>query len=840
MESPPVEEPVLDGDVEPREAAVRWRLGGAARCRKALAISEPGADRLALIRTLVRLSDGRLGLDAEQVRLTFDETNLLSRFGLAIEGGVVRLEESDEDYRSTPGLKRALTLDSAPRQLFAPGTPDAVLLRSTSHTRYKSAAQKAAVRALLTMPAGSCLMVSMPTGSGKSLLFQLAAIEARRRRPGACVVVIVPTVALALDHQRTLSGIPGLENSIALTGDVRGAARENALFAFRRGDIPVLLLSPEQAFNPTVLEALLEAATDPAHKAGGLTASLGTLVIDEAHIVEQWGRSFRPDFQRLSSVLARLRVLNPEIGVLLLSATLPSSARRELRRSYGTGTGGWLEIDAHAPRYEFDVVVQSFQDTNKREQSLDLAIDRVPRPAIVYTTLVDEASALFNRLKNERGYTRIALFTGDVSDPAKRRAIVRDWSEDRLDLVIATSAFGMGIDKADVRSVIHACLPESPTRWYQEIGRGGRDGHQAFAVCLFTDATYQSPIENDVTTAYGQSGRSWLGRDLAEKRWAALLDKRRAISWNVDRRRVTLDLDAVREGLPNESGDYNRAWNRALLTLLQRAGVVEVASTGATADEAGDVWVVDIVDARLLDPSSSEVWDGISVVRDAEQAEARKELNKFVEVMRHPEATCVTRAAFEMIEGGRALAEPCGRCPSCRLLSLDPPTVLSCGGLERAWSGMSRSRRPLLPNGVTLIAPDDPFFDKGISSLVARLARVGVEQVVLDSRWAVEACRSLDLNGADLGFAISYGEWVGPSTSLARLATAVLLPQEGDRARLLLTRVDDLAKAWPDIPILVVGQPHRELDGRRLDQIVSARAPLSETMLDDVFEGEAS
>ena len=832
--------PALDGDVKPREASVRWRARGAARCRKALAEAPAGADRLALIRTLARLSDGRLRLDAEQIELTTGETNMLGRFGLASENGVVRLEEIDEEYGAIPGLKIALTLDSSPRQLFDPGTPDAVLLRDTSHTRYKSAAQKAALRALLTMPAGSGLMVSMPTGSGKSLLFQLAALEARRREPGACVVVIVPTVALALDHQRTLSGIPGLESSIALTGDVKGAARENALFAFRRGEIPVLLLSPEQAFNPAVLEALLEAATASMSKAGGLTASLATLVIDEAHIIEQWGRSFRPDFQRLPSVLARLRALKPEIGVLLLSATLPSSARRELRRSYGGGRGGWLEIDAHAPRYEFDVVVQSFEDSKKREQVLDLAIDRVPRPAIVYTTLVDEASALFNRLKNERGYARIALFTGDVSDPAKRRAIVRDWSEDRLDLVIATSAFGMGIDKADVRSVVHACLPESPTRWYQEIGRGGRDGHQALALCLFTDATYQSRVANDVSTAYGQSGRSWLGRELAEKRWAALLDKRRGMSWNLDRRRVTLDLDAVREGLPNESGDYNRAWNRALLTLLQRAGVVEVASTGATADEPGDVWVVDIVDARLLDPSSSDVWDAISAIRDAEQTEARQELNRFVEVMRHPEATCVTRAAFEMIEGGRAFAAPCGRCPSCRLLSLDAPSVLSCGGLERAWPVTSPSRRSLLPTGVTLIAPDDPFFDKGVSSLVARLARMGVEQVVLDNRWAVEACRSLDLNGAELGLAISYDEWIGPSTSLARLATAVLLPQDNDRAHLLLTRVKDLAKAWPDIPILIAGQPHREFDGRRLDQIVSARAPLSEALLDAVFEGETS
>lgn len=93
-------------------------------------------------------------------------------------------------------------------------------------------------------------MVSMPTGSGKSRLFQLDALRSRAVNPGSCIAVITPTVALALDHARTLSGIPGLEKSRALTGDMTGRARSDLLDEFRRGEIPILLLSPEFALGP--------------------------------------------------------------------------------------------------------------------------------------------------------------------------------------------------------------------------------------------------------------------------------------------------------------------------------------------------------------------------------------------------------------------------------------------------------------------------------------------------------------------------------------------------------------------------------------------------------------
>ena len=209
----------------------------------------------------MRLLGGRLNLSAYGIKLTTDECLALSRFGLALtnEERALRIVDED-DLPSMPGLSKTLVLDSSDRQIFETASPDAALLRLTGHLHYRTAAQKAGVRALLTQPSGSGLMVSMPTGSGKSLLFQIAALFEREVTPGACAIVITPTIALALDHERTLSGLIGLSGSRALTGDTSVVEAEEIINGFRRGMVPVLLLSPEKALSSSLLQHLLEAA----------------------------------------------------------------------------------------------------------------------------------------------------------------------------------------------------------------------------------------------------------------------------------------------------------------------------------------------------------------------------------------------------------------------------------------------------------------------------------------------------------------------------------------------------------------------------------------------------
>ena len=192
---------------------------------------------------------------------------MLRRFGLSIVGDrSIRLADNDLDG-PLGDLAGLLPLDAGPRTAYARVTADAPLVRVGGHPSYRSETQRAAVGAMLTMPDGASLMVSMPTGSGKSLLFQLGALTWRREDPGACVIVFVPTIALADDHERTLRGIPGLEGSRALTGALAQEERSETLDAFRRGEVPVLLLSPEAAFG-SAGEALVEASMPPGSKFG--------------------------------------------------------------------------------------------------------------------------------------------------------------------------------------------------------------------------------------------------------------------------------------------------------------------------------------------------------------------------------------------------------------------------------------------------------------------------------------------------------------------------------------------------------------------------------------------
>jgi ATP-dependent DNA helicase RecQ len=799
-----------------------WHGRAIERCRKALLSARAPADRLAVMRSLVRLLGGRLALREETLALTAEELGLLERFGLALAGDglVLRIAREDE---LVAGLGEATALDTRKRQIVDPAVADGILIQFTSHREYKSEAQKAAVRALLTQPPGSGLMVSMPTGSGKSLLFQLAALHGREREPGTCAIVITPTIALALDHARTLSGMAGLGESRALTGDTPRAEAEAVVDAFRRGEIPVLLLSPEKALSHGLIGFLAEAAR-PESPLFGLDARLTHLFVDEAHIIESWGRSFRPDFQRLPGLLAELRAVNPNVRAVLLSATLPPSARQVLRSSWKLD-GEWLEVDAKTPRYEHDVIAASYDFADERDAALDYLIDRAPRPAIVYTTEVAHADDLAEHLRG-RGYRRLAVFTGETG-ARTRKQIIDGWAADDYDLVVATSAFGMGIDKPDVRSVIHACLPESPARWYQEIGRAARDRGQGLAACLFVRGAKNS----DVSAAYSLATNGWLSRELAEKRWSAMQASASDHRWEDDGgQRMTLDLDAVREELKRQQSDYNRGWNMALLTLMQRAGVIQVRAVAAAGDHPGDKWEVEILRPEILDVRSSAGWDRVFEKREEERSAARADLDPFVALMLKPTRECVTRAVFELIEP-HAFAPPCGRCPSCRERRLDPPVRLPCDGLESAWA-TATAVDSKLPGGLTLVEPSDAALGRGLMKLLERLARSGIQQMIVSEALAAEVAQAL-ANWCELGFVLS-AEQVKGQTAIARVPTALLLPPSPLLAEFLLERMANFSAKWPDLPMIVVAEADRLIASRRLDQTVSGRAPLSEEMLDQL------
>ncbi|NPD05387.1 ATP-dependent DNA helicase RecQ [Nocardioides sp. zg-1308] len=325
--------------------------------------------------------------------------------------------------------------------------------------------QEEAVSALLD---GHDVLLVAPTGAGKSLTYQLAGLLL-----GGCTVVVSPLLALQQDQVDGLTeaGIGAARLSSAESaGD-----REEALRAARAGEVRFLLLSPEQLANPEVLAEV--ASLEP------------TLVaVDEAHCVSSWGHDFRPDYLRLGELVERLG--SPRVVAMTATAALPTQEdiveQLRLRRHRVVVTG--FERDNIA------LAVERFADGHEQRDRVLELVDELSAElvgpgggsGIVYCRTRKGAEMYADALR-ERGHRAAAYHAGL---PQRRRAEVHeafmdDGPDGGLDLVAATSAFGMGIDKPDIRFVVHADVPESPDTYYQEVGRAGRDREPAQAVLAY-------------------------------------------------------------------------------------------------------------------------------------------------------------------------------------------------------------------------------------------------------------------------------------------------------------------------------------------------------------------
>lgn len=753
-----------------------------------------------------------MDLSERRLSLSQAEASLLDRFGVSSPRPGVLVVNEENNLGGLAELGQSLKISTQTRRLTEPAIADTLLHRHTAYQSYQSPAQRDAVRALALQPPGSTLMVSLPTGSGKSLLFQLAPLLEREVEPGACVIVIVPTIALAIDHQRTLSNLEGLIGSRALTSDTSQDETEKVLGEFRRGQVPILLLSPEKAIGSVFKQLLGATKSKPEYE--GLIGRLTHIFVDEAHIIETWGRSFRPDFQRLSGLVADLKASNPQLKSVLLSATLPPSARTLLRKSWG-GNGAWLEVHASTPRYEHDIIVATYKDWATRNVDLFRLIDRAPRPAIVYTTRVDEAERIFAALKTEHGYRRIGLFTGKTGTQ-DRSKIVHAWQSDDIDLVVATSAFGMGIDKPDVRTVIHACLPENPARWYQEIGRASRDGGQSLVACLFTVGGKM----DDLSGSASMAAKGWLGIDIARLRWNALCRFGQRVRFDEGRQVYGIDLDSVREGLKGETSDYNRDWNRNLILLLQRTGHLTVMIKDAeTLSEVTNRWDVRIDDPRLLLDDDETLWGEVDAFRGEEVGGAISEQQMFARAMTDPWSQCLVQMVFHLLEPEVSIA-PCGRCPACRKVGTETPD-----------QSPAFRQRPLWPPvgqilfdygaGINLLDLEDPDFNTGLERLVNLLHRQGVKQFIAPHHLIERTTRYLMAIEGNSGFVMDAAEFLRGNDPL-QIASAVFLPLEDEA---VATRLIDRTRAWgdrnPPWSIIVCTSASHLVNGRRLDQFLS-------------------
>ncbi|MFY0563415.1 DNA topoisomerase 3 [Archangium lansingense] len=306
---------------------------------------------------------------------------------------------------------------------------------------------------------GKDLLLVMPTGAGKSLCYQLPGLA----RAGT-TLVISPLIALMEDQVARLQSL-GLAAERIHSGRDRATSRQ-VCADYLEGRLDFLFIAPERLGVPGFVELL-------ARRTPALVA------VDEAHCISQWGHDFRPDYRLLG---ARLPMLRPS-PVIALTATATPDVQRDIVQQLG------LEGAGSAPartfihgfrRTNIAIEVRELNPSQRSDAIRELLADPSNRPAIVYASTRKHAE----RYAEELGMDfRAGTYHAGMS-ASERDEVQSAFLGGRLEVIVATTAFGMGIDKADVRTVVHSALPASVEGYYQELGRAGRDGKPSRAVLL--------------------------------------------------------------------------------------------------------------------------------------------------------------------------------------------------------------------------------------------------------------------------------------------------------------------------------------------------------------------
>ena len=571
-------------------------------------------------------------------------------------------------------------------------------LNDSDYLNYNGRAQQMAVRLSLLAEANSTTIINLPTGTGKTLVPHALCIFAPANK---LTLVIVPTTALAIDQGNRAKSL------LEKTGEYRGSCHywhsgqeeqqhNDIKESIRGGRQRILFVSPEAACK-SLLIVLFELA-----KVG----TLENVVLDEAHMVDEWGSEFRPYYQILSPILRSLRSLCPGangIKCFLMSATFTDKSIDTVRGLFASQDKPPVEIHGGFLRPEIQYSVRKVAYIEYVNAVLTAA-RLLPKPLIIYVIKPEEAESLSREILR-CDTKRVNTFTGKTPD-YKREELLKLWSAGEIDVMVATSAFGMGVDKSNVRSILHAGVPTNMDTFYQQVGRGGRDGCGCQSLLIY------HPAQKD--DAERLNSITLITAKLGAKRWSEMWRLGHEAE-DVDR---VLSLRAQHAD-QRRSNTGNVMWNWKTLLLMERAGMIRLIMDepdppdwDPTALEADNIKLRDQyfdvyynqIKANVLvgDLDGPSGWEGR--FEEQRDLEYRRTSHGFHSLwmwitQHHSRPLCAELAKFYTVTG--ILPEKvCGGCPGCRASGVEHEFIPTCGSHchvrgvrnDQNWSGLLASK----------------------------------------------------------------------------------------------------------------------------------------------------